>query len=205
MTPVERMDGMTTRTTLALVAALLIGSALPAQDDEAKKKTAEMMAAYAKFSQPGPQHKLLEPLAGKWAYTAKFWMVPSAPAMEMKGTSEGKWILGGRFLVDDVDSSGFAGQPFKGLGLMGYDNIQQKYTSVWIDSMTTGFTMSTGTVDASGKVFTYHKEEVDPLTKQKFKGRDVIKIESNDRHVMEMYKIMDGKELKMMEIVYTRK
>ena len=197
---------MTTSTTLALIAALLLGSALPAQDTDAKKKAAEAMALYAKASAPGPQHKLLEPIIGKWNFTARFWFDPSGPAMESKGTAERKWILGGRFVMDDAQSPSFFDHGFQGLGLMGYDNVQQKYTSVWIDSMTTSFTQSAGTVDASGKVFTYHKEEIDPLTKQKFKARDVVKIESNDKHVMEMYKVLpDGKEFKVGELIFTRK
>ena len=59
--------------------------------------------------------------------------------------------------------------------------------------------------DQAGKVFTYTREETDPVTKQKSKARDVIRIESNDKYVMEMYKDEGGKEIKMMEIVSTRK
>ena len=69
----------------------------------------------------------------------------------------------------------------------------------------TGFSTSVGTADQAGKVFTYTREETDPVTKQKSKARDVIRIESNDKYVMEMYKDEGGKEIKMMEIVSTRK
>lgn len=192
---------------VGLAAALLFTGTVPAQDKAADaKKQAEMMAAYAKAAAPGPQHKLLEPLAGKWTFTAKFWMDPSGPPMNSKGTAERKWMLGGRFLADDVDAAEFAGQSFKGFGVSGYDNLQQKYTGFWIDSMTTAMQVNTGTVDTSGKVFTYQTEFTDPLTKQKVKGRDVIKIEGNNKHSMEMYRILpDGKEMKVGEILYTRK
>ena len=44
-----------------------------------------------------------------------------------------------------------------------------------------------------------------PLAKEPLKGRDVIRIESNDRVVQESYKTIDGSEVKVMEIVSTRK
>jgi hypothetical protein len=72
--------------------------------------------------------------------------------------------------------------------------------------MTTALSHSTGTVDEAGKVFTFHREDVDPFTGQKFKGRDVIRILGADKHTMEMYKSgPDGKEIKVMEITFVRK
>lgn len=189
------------------LAALLLAGVLTAQDKATDaKKQAEMMAAYAKAATPGPQHKLLEPIVGKWTFTAKFWMDPTQPPMETQGTSERKWILGSRYIIDDVDTPSLGGEKFQGLGLMGYDNIQQKYISVWLDSMGTGMSTSLGAVDKSGKIFTYQREEFDPVSKQKMKNRDVVRIESNDKHTMEMYRILPGgKEMKSGEIIYTRK
>lgn len=190
---------------LLLAAAVVTAGSAVGQDVDTKKKQAEMMALYAKASQPGPEHKVLEPIVGKWTFTAKFWFDPSQPAMETKGVAQRKWILGGRFIADEVECPSFEGQAFLGFGLMGFDNVQQKYTSIWLDSMGTAFTTAVGAVDTSGKIFTYHKEEVDSVTKQKSKARDVVKIESKDRHTMEMYKILpDGKEMKVGEIIYSR-
>jgi hypothetical protein len=186
---------------LVLAGALLLGSGLRADD---KKKAEPSLEDYAKMSQPGPEHKKLDPLAGSWTFTAKMWMDPSKPPTESKGTSENKWILDGRFLAQDV-SGEMMGMKFTGHGLTGFDKAQGKYTGVWVDSMGTGFSTSVGTADQAGKVFTYTREETDPVTKQKSKARDVIRIESNDKYVMEMYKDEGGKEIKMMEIVSTRK
>jgi Protein of unknown function (DUF1579) len=202
------MTERTTRCGLALAAIFLLAGVLPAQDKaaDAKKKQEELMAAYAKAAAPGPQHKLLNPIAGTWNFTAKFWMDPSAPPMDSKGIAVRKWILGGRFLTDEIEATGFGPEGFRGFGIMGYDNIQQKFNSFWVDSMTTAMSTSTGTADSAGKVFTYHKEDVDPVSKQKIKGRDVVTIETNDRHTMVMYKALpDGKEMKVGEIVFTRK
>jgi Protein of unknown function (DUF1579) len=183
---------------LACALALVAGSALRADDKQPD------LEAYLKASQPGPEHKKLEPMVGSWEVTVKAWMDPSKPAMESKGTAEQKLILGGRYLQQDVKGE-FAGQPFTGLGLTGFDKVQGKYVGTWVDSMGTGFSNSVGTVDNTGKVFTFTREEVDPITKEKSKARDVVRIIDNDKHVMESYKDVGGKEIKMMEITYTRK
>ena len=156
------------------------------------------------MSQPGAEHKKLDPLAGSWTFTAKMWMDPSKPPSESKGTSENKWIMDGRYLSQDVQGE-MMGMKFAGHGLTGFDKAQGKYFGLWVDNFGTGYSTSTGTGDQTGKVFTFIREEIDPVTKQKSKGKDVIRIESNDKYVMEMYKDEGGKEIKMMEIVSTRK
>jgi hypothetical protein len=162
------------------------------------------LEAYEKAAKPGPEHKLLEPLVGSWEFTGKFWMDPSKPPVESKGTSESKWILDGRFVEEEVKAEMF-GKAFVGRGLTGFDKAQGKYTGTWIDSMSTGISTTAGTADKDGKVLTFTREDYDGLSKKKNVSKDVLTIKSNDEHVMESYKVEDGKETKMMEIVYKRK
>lgn len=190
--------------TVTLAAVLLAGSVVVWAEDKADEKTPSL-EDYAKASKPGPQHKLLEPLNGSWTFSGKFWMDPAKPPTDMKGTTERKWILGGRFLQDDTESPGFTGEKFLGLGLTGYDNAVGKYTTVWLDNMSTGMSPAFGTVDDSGKVFTYLREDFDPVLKKKIKGKDVTRIIDKNSHTLEMYREMDGKEVKVMEITFTRK
>jgi hypothetical protein len=197
------------------LAALLILVAQASSDDNAKKASPQkkgeapskdaMMEAMMKAATPGPEHKRLDDLAGSWSFTTKMWMEPGAAPTESKGTAESKWILGGRFLEQDVHGD-FMGMPFHGHGLFGYDNLKKKYVNVWMDSFATGFSTAEGTMDASGKVLTMTREDFDPTIGQKIKTRDVTRIVSKDKHDMEMYKILpDGKEFKMMEIHFTRR
>jgi Protein of unknown function (DUF1579) len=198
-----------TRTAL-LVCTLVALAGLSAHADDKKpadNKAAEkaaMMAAWMKHATPGDAHKKLEPMVGTWSFVGKMYEDPAGPPSEFKGTTVRKWILDGRFLYDETTSS-FEGMPFQGIGYTGYDNSLKKYHGVWLDNMTTSVMTSTGTVDASGKVFTNQSETVDPMTGQKVKGRDVTTIVSNDEHKMVMYKIADGKEVKAMEISFKRK
>lgn len=160
-----------------------------------------IMANFEKHATPGDAHKKLEPMVGNWTYEAKFYMAPGAPPMEMKGETKTAWIMGGRFLQEEV-----TGPEFKGMSIIGYDNQSKKYVATWIDSMTTSISHQTGECDAAGKVFTWTHTDYDPVFGQKIKMRDVIKIEGPDKYVMEFYKTApDGKEMKSGEIVSVRK
>jgi len=192
-----------TRLLLICGFAVVLTAGAAGADD---KKDADAFEAMRKAATPGPFHKKLEPLNGSWTWTSKFWVDPAKSPKEGTGSSERKWILGGRFLAEDVNSKEIFGAPFQGFGLNGYDNIQKKYVTVWTDSLTTAVSTGTGTVDETGKVFTFHNEVSDPITGQKIKGRDVVKIIDDTKHVMEMYKVgPEGKEVKVMEITFTKK
>jgi hypothetical protein len=196
---------------IALMAALALVAATTQAQDPAKKadpkadaKAAAMMEAMMKHATPGPEHKKLEPIVGLWAHSGKMWMDPSAPPQDFQGTTERKWVLGGRFVYDETKSS-FSGMPFEGLGYTGYDNALKKYTGLWIDNMSTSTMTSTGTLDSTGKVLTNHSECYDASAGKVCKSREVMTIVSNDEHRSVMYKIEDGKEIKVMELVFKRK
>ena len=113
---------------IALLAAALFAVTAVADDKKPAADEKAMMEAMMKQATPGPEHKKLEPLVGDWTYTAKFWMAPGAPPMEMAGDDKCTWIMDGRFLQDEVTGPAQAGMPpFQGLGLTGYDNTTKKY------------------------------------------------------------------------------
>lgn len=182
-------------------AALLLTCPVWSQE----KKKDDPFAEYMKLTQPVAEHKHLEPLVGSWTADIKFWMEPGKPPQESKCTAERKWIMGGRYVHEDVKGETF-GMPFEGFGLTGYDRGRQKYTSIWIDNMGTGISTALGAYDDKTKTFTFNREDFDPITKKIRKSRDVTRILSNDKHVMEMYlQGDDGKEFKNFELTATRK
>lgn len=166
----------------------------------------EMMAAWMKSASPGEHHRHLQSLIGDWSYTLKMRMTPEMPWTESSGTSSGEWIMGGRYLVDKVEGESM-GMPFHGMGITGYDNLKQKYQSVWVDNMSTMLMISEGECDGSGKVFTFHGKADDLMTGRKdVPYKNVIRVVNDDKHVFEWWTAgPDGKSFKMMEIVYTRK
>ena len=175
--------------------------AAPAAGDKKSDEMAKMMAEMEKAATPGPEHKALAELAGTWSTSSKMYMDPTKPPVESKGTEEAKVILGGRFVEMNYKGN-MMNKPFEGMGVTGYDNIKKKYIMTWMDSMGTAVYVAEGTGDAKQR--TYTGEETGP-NGQKRPFRWVVKVDSKDKHTMEMYGLgMDGKEMKQGEITYTR-
>jgi hypothetical protein len=177
-----------------------------------KPDEAAMMAMMMELSKPGENHKLLAGVVGAWTYTVKYWMSPDAPPMESAGTAVAREVMGGRFFITDhtgkMQMPGADGKPveseFKGMSVEGYDNVKKKFVSSWIDNMGTGIMNSEGAYDAGSKTFTY-LAEYEPMPGMKTKVRELIKLTDKDHHMFEFFEDRGGKEVKTMEIYYTRK
>jgi len=167
------------------------------------EKTKAMMAEMEKYAAPGPEHKVLGSMVGKWKTVSNAWMGPGEPMMS-EGTAEGELIMGGRFLV--LRSHGtMMGNPFEGMELLGYDRMAGKYAAIWIDDMGTAiYTMGDGTYDEATKTLTLMAEWAMPGQEAKIPYRLVTKTLDANKHVFEMIAMRDGKDMKEMEITYTR-
>jgi hypothetical protein len=173
-----------------------------AAKDKAHK---EMMNKWMEYSTPGEGHKALEPLVGNWDYTISLWQTPDSKPQKATGTSEVKWIMGGRYLEQTAKGTSM-GQEFRGMGIMGYDNMKKEYNGVWIDNMGTGMTTSSGSYDPFTKSFTEKGSLASPEEGWEVPFRGVTTIISPEKYTYEMYITgKDGKESRVMEIVYTRK
>ncbi|MFL6593276.1 MAG: DUF1579 domain-containing protein [Luteimonas sp.] len=196
-----------------LTLALTLTAALPtlAQDastsasaPKMSPEEAAMMAAYQKAGMPGPEHAALAAHAGTYDLRIRSWETPGAPPTEETGTATRSMALGGRVMVEDVQSK-MHGQPFTGHGMQGYDNVSGKYWSTWNDSMSTGVMVSEGTCDAQ-HACTFTGSWNDPVTKGKTTARMTTKWISPTVEQFEMYGPgQDGKETKMMELTYTKR
>ncbi len=168
------------------------------------KEQQEMMDAMTKAATPGPNHKLLASMAGEWTIVNRMWMDPGAPPTESKGTASYEMMMGGRYLHGHYKGV-MMGMPFEGVGVTGYDNVSQKFQALWIDNFGTGIMYMTGTYDPNAKALTFVTDMDDPMQPGTKVGiREVIRLLSPDQRVMEMYQNRSGKEMKMMEITYTR-
>jgi hypothetical protein len=153
---------------------------------------------------PGPEHKVLAKLAGKWNASVKSWFGPGEPK-ETKGILTRKMIMNGLYLQENFKGD-FLGMPLQGQGVMGYDINKKKYVMAWIDNFGTGISLNQGSYDPDAKTLTFMGEENNPMMGGKMKTRDVLKIVSADEQFFEMFRtpLSTGKEFKVMEIAYTR-
>jgi hypothetical protein len=153
---------------------------------------------------PGEQHHLLERMVGPWDMSIRYWMTAETPAVVSEGTCERRWVLGNRFVLEEFDGGDLA-LPFQGLAIYGYDAFEGKYTSAWIDTMSTAITTNLGVCQNECRVIAFTGRHGDPWSGQKRRSRGVTRFVSDNKHVLELHEAgRDGKEFKMLEVVYTR-
>jgi uncharacterized protein DUF1579 len=181
----------------------------PVKAAEKKPQMSEsMQAQMAKAKEagsPGAEHAVLKALEGNWTVASRSWKKPGEKPEQSSGTSTMGWVLGGRFLKQDYKGD-MMGQPFEGLGYLGYDKVRKEYVSTWMDNVSTGIFQGTGQYDAATKTITETGTFSCPFTGEKNMWfRHEWKIIKDDMNVFSMYtKDPAGKEFKSMEITYKR-
>ncbi len=177
-----------------VAAAVLTGTRVLSQD-EGPEGPDSQTKAMIEMAAPGTFHNHLKPLAGRWNCSVKYWPAPGTRPHESTATMKKKWILAGRFLIEEYKGTIFNNMPYSVFSVMGYDNAQGKYFNIHMDTLGTGFETSFATCDASGKVFTFTGE-----------GKSTLEIVNDDKNIARAYATdPNGNEWMILEIVATRK
>jgi hypothetical protein len=188
----------------ALLFVLLVANSanLLFAQDQGEEMDPAMMKAWQESMTPGPMHEMLASRVGTWKAEVTMWMDPSQPPTTSEATTVCESMLGGRYFKS-THSGMMMGMPFEGFEISGYDNVKKKFFNVWIDNMGTGMMVSEGTYDETTKTLTYTGQMTEPMGTE-MNVREVVKHTDNDHSTFEMYVDMGGKEVKNMEIKYTR-
>jgi hypothetical protein len=193
---------------LALVglAAGLVPDLASAQNQPQEDPTMKAaMAAWQAYGTPGAPHKELARSVGTWSVGVKCWYEPGTPPKVSKATSEITPWWDGRYVIEKLERTKPEG-PVHGFSISGYDNLKKKLVTTWMDNMSTGVMVFEGTTDASGKVMILIGEMPDPPSSHCNKSRSMVTIIDNKIRKLESFAPgPDGKELKSMELLYTRK
>lgn len=150
---------------------------------------------------PGTAHQEFAQAVGNWKASVTSYM--GGQEMKSEGSAIHEMILGGRYLKSTFKGN-MMGMPFEGMSLDAFDNATKEYINVWIDSFGTGIMLMKGKKDDKSKEIVYTGTMVDPMTGKDSMVKNVIKNIDADHQLMVMYMIEDGKEVKNMEIEYTR-
>lgn len=159
------------------------------------------MQEWMKAGEPGEHHKELAKSVGEWGLTGWFVMNPGESPTEFAGKMVTTPVFEGRYFKSDMTFD-MMGMPMGGLAFAGYDNIQGKYVSTWIDSMSTGIYYAEGYMSSDGKL-------IQKGTKFMPDGTQVVSKMVTVRHgadkvVDEFYDEIDGDWSLHGKITYTR-
>lgn len=177
---------------------ILISTSVFAQDQD------EMMKKWMDYMTPGEMHEMMVKSVGEWTYVSKYWMDPSAPPTVSEGRAVYEMILGGRYLKS-MNYGEVMGMPFEGMNIIAFDKAQNEFYSFWIDNLGTGMTTARGKYDGKSKVCDMKGTMVDPMTGGEIQYRQTMKFIDDNNQLFEMFMIYDGKEVKNMELSFTRK
>lgn len=152
---------------------------------------------------PGEAHAELEQGVGTYEVTGRYWVAPGQPPLETKARATVEMILDGRYLLQHYESS-FQGAPYNGLMLMGHDNLNGEYWSLWIDSTSTGYSLSRGRETPDGAI-ELDGTLRDPTTPAGRPYRTVIRHQDDGSFTLSMYDTRrDKSEFQVMELTYRK-
>jgi len=167
--------------------------------------SATMMKNWESYATPGDMHKMMASWSGNWDAEITMWDKPGAPPTKTTGKTVNKMVMGGRY-QESSHTATMMGMPFEGHGMLAYDNAKKVFQSTWIDNMGTGMMNMSGSWDAATKSITLTGRSVDPGTLGDKDFKEVMTVIDDNTQSMAMFTNgPDGKEMKMMEIKYSRK
>ena len=152
---------------------------------------------------PGPEHEVLKMDVGTWDAVVEFIPAPGAPPMTSKGVEVNTLGCGGMCLISDFKGEAM-GAPFHGHGITAWDPGKKKYTGSWIDSMSSGISISEASHDPATKKLTGWMESPD-MTGKLTKSRVVVEYKGNTRVMTSFGSGPDGKEMQTLKITFTRR
>jgi hypothetical protein len=214
------MTTMRTRITMfGIVAACSIAASQLAfsQDSGSKPATPQQdMPAWMSRGLAGPGHRALDPLIGTWnvrmSIHGTFGRNPDDPPIVSEDLiCQREWVAGGRYIEDTTQGTAAGGDYWR-RGWLGYSNMDRRYEWVTIDAVNTTMMSYAGAPGSGMKmpitmsgVFTDQGVAGEAAVGKSVPMRTVIKVESNDRHVFELYFTPPGKvEVLATRTVYTR-
>jgi Protein of unknown function (DUF1579) len=173
--------------------------AAPADDPRVLEATARQRA----LGLPGPEHRALEPLVGRYKVDFTTY-TPGAEPTHLTGTCENRLTFGGRFLLSEL-AVGEGDARFESLTTYGYDNGRKQYFSYGINSRRTGPTDHWGTYDATTRSFILNGKVRDDNTGTVLIYRALLKVESADSHMLQVFfDVPRARPRKALEVTFTR-
>ena len=153
---------------------------------------------------PGAGQEKLNPLVGTFDVMIRTWMSPGSEPVESTASMVSTWVLGGRY-VQSMLVGNVAGEPFNGIGYVGFDNVSKNYQAAWMDTGSTGMILYTGGFDESGQSATMKASIQNALTARPDVLELRLTIDPEGNHVTELWGPGLGTEMfRMMELVYSK-
>jgi hypothetical protein len=207
------------RSALIIVGAYVLALPTSAQNPDPQRRTApaaqQAVPDWARRGIPGAGHAALAPLVGSWRVEMGIYGTmgrsPDLPPIVSNDIRTTRiWVADGQYIEETTEGT-VEGQPYWRRGWLGYSNLDRRYEwvtiaprvpmMIYLGKPGSGEQMP---IEVTG-VFTDQGVVSERTVGKPVVQRTVFRIESNDRHVSELYFTPPGeKEQLALRIVYTR-
>jgi Protein of unknown function (DUF1579) len=207
------------RSALIIVGAWVLALPTSAQNPDPQRRTApaaqQAVPDWARRGIPGAGHAALAPLVGSWRVEMGIYGTmgrsPDLPPIVSNDIRTTRiWVADGQYIEETTEGT-VEGQPYWRRGWLGYSNLDRRYEwvtiaprvpmMIYLGKPGSGEQMP---IEVTG-VFTDQGVVSERTVGKPVVQRTVFRIESNDRHVSELYFTPPGgKEQLALRIVYTR-
>ncbi len=167
------------------------------------KQAPAMDPSIMELMKPGPEHALLAKYVGTWDVSFTHWMQKDAEPEKAEGKAVFSSVFDGRYIREEFTSE-FHGKPFLGVGILGFNRLENRFVLTWYDNAGTGILYTTGTPSTNGRDMTFQGTQSMPKKQGPTMVRHVYSMESDDRFTTTVFSEDKGNEWKGMEIIYVR-
>jgi hypothetical protein len=128
----------------------------------------------------------LAALAGEWNVSIALKMSPEQDPIVSRGTIKNEVIMDGHYLRSDF-SGELEGRRVVGMDILTFNSASKKYQESWIDSRSSGLTVSNGTFDSATAGINFTGTFDDPATGKATGTRSVLKFIDSNKYAVETY------------------
>ena len=192
------------RTLRVLGLAVLFGAAAASAQPGEEVDMKTMMERAREFTQPGPEHELLQRFVGEWRTEQRITMMGAETKPELGRSSCGE-LMDSRW-VRCQGSGSMMGMSLQTFLIIGYDRFKKSYVTTMLGTMDTALLSSEGDLDPSGKVLITYGTLDEYLTGEHDKMvKYVWRFLSEDEILMEVHDLPIGESnTKVVETRYIR-
>ena len=160
----------------------------------------------ASLGEPGEGHQVLEAIVGTWEGKGTIWDAPDSAPVSITASVERRWVLGGRYLREEISIRSNDGVVLEALGFIGYNNEAAQYELLNIDTASTAMLLETGKFDPDSQKLMIHGSFRDPATGFVIDRRVEMDLSQDGRIVVVGYTTNEeGREFKSLEGSVTRR
>jgi hypothetical protein len=162
-----------------------------------------ILAAPVQVHAQSPMQSMTQ-YAGDWKGNYTMWMDTSSASMNYQVSAHIEMKMNNLFFTSHYTGS-IMDMAYEGVSTIAYDLQKGKFESTWMDNMNSGISYMEGKASADKKSIEFHGIACEQATGTDEPVRQVLTLTDATHQKIEMFVMMNGKEVKTIEINLTKK